>query len=85
MSRDYERFERNPNTWKRYNHEWRKVRAAYLASHPLCERCESEGRLTPATEVHHKLPLASGGTNAWENLAALCKPCHSAITIRSNA
>ena len=44
----------------------------------------SEGRLTPAEEVHHILPLASGGTNDEGNLMALCKSCHSSITIGSN-
>ena len=38
------------------------------------------GRMTPAEEVHHKLPLSRGGTHAQSNLMALCKPCHSRIT-----
>ena len=41
----------------------------------------SEGRLTPAQEVHHILPFADGGTNDEDNLMALCKSCHSGITI----
>lgn len=32
---------------------WRNLRNAYLMEHPLCERCEKEGRITPATDVHH--------------------------------
>ena len=44
----------------------------------------SEGRLTPAEEVHHILPLAVGGTHDENNLMALCKSCHSRITIKSN-
>jgi 5-methylcytosine-specific restriction protein A len=33
--------------------------------------------------VHHILPLANGGTNEEGNLIALCKSCHSKITIGS--
>jgi 5-methylcytosine-specific restriction protein A len=40
--------------------------------------------LTAAEEVHHVLPLANGGTNDEGNLMALCKSCHSSITIGSN-
>jgi len=37
--------------------------------------------LVPATEVHHIVPLDKGGSNADENLQALCKPCHSRHTL----
>ena len=53
------------------------------AEYPLCEQCKSEGRLTAAEEVHHILPLANGGTNDEGNLMALCKSCHSSITIET--
>jgi len=39
-----------------------------------------EGRITPAEEVHHVLPLSHGGTHSEDNLMALCKSCHSRIT-----
>ena len=32
-----------------------------------------------AEEVHHKKPLAEGGTHDWNNLIALCKVCHARI------
>jgi 5-methylcytosine-specific restriction protein A len=51
-----------------------------LARHPLCELCEQAGKLIPADEVHHILPVADGGTHAESNLQALCKPCHAAVT-----
>ena len=38
-----------------------------------------DGRLTPAEEVHHKVPLSEGGTHARDNLIALCKSCHARI------
>ena len=82
--RQYNQNLRDPDTNKRYGRAWKKLRARFLLRHPLCEQCRSEGRLTPAHEVHHILPLANGGTNDNSNLMALCKSCHSKITISSN-
>lgn len=30
---------------------WLNLRRAILSAHPLCERCEAQGYITPATEV----------------------------------
>ena len=81
--KQYNRYLRDPDTNKRYGRAWKKLRARFLLQHPLCELCRSEGRLTAAEEVHHVLPLANGGTNEEGNLMALCKSCHSKITIGS--
>ena len=82
--RQYNKYQRDPDTNQRYGRAWRRIRARYIQAHPLCEQCQSEGRLTPAEEVHHILPLADGGTHDVRNLMALCKSCHSRITIGSN-
>ena len=66
---------------QRYGYQWRKLRARFLNAHPLCEQCKASGRYTAATEVHHIKPLADGGTNDERNLMALCKSCHSRITL----
>ena len=66
---------------KRYGYRWRKLRGRFLNNHPLCEQCLSAGRYTAATEVHHIKPLADGGSNDEKNLMALCKSCHSRITL----
>ena len=79
--RDFTRYEREPGRLKRYGRVWSGIRKRFLAQHPLCEKCLENGRVTPAAEVHHRIPLANGGTHDWDNLAALCKSCHSAITI----
>lgn len=76
----YNRYERTPEMKKSYNGVWPAIRRRYITAHPLCEMCRREGRITPAAEVHHILPLADGGTHDPENLMALCKPCHSRIT-----
>ena len=64
---------------------------AYLQEHPLCERCYREGieqRGKPykrsAIDLHHKVPVESAHTIQemeqlaydWNNLQALCIPCH---------
>lgn len=49
----------------------------------LCEHCLSKGIVTPAALVHHKRPITAENVNDynitlnWENLAALCRPCHA--------
>jgi 5-methylcytosine-specific restriction protein A len=78
-AREYERYRRDPATRKRYGQQWRIIRALYIAGHPLCERCKEAGRITPAQEVHHILPLAQGGSHDVENLMSLCASCHSSI------
>ena len=82
VSSHYNRYERDPASKKHYGYQWQKVRARFLAAHPLCAECMARGRATPASEVHHILPLSRGGTHDETNLAALCKPCHSAISAR---
>jgi len=83
-AQEYERYRRDPETRKRYGYAWRRIRARYIAAHPLCERCDSNGRLTPAEQVHHKIPLTEGGTHKEGNLQALCRACHSGITLAEN-
>ena len=82
MNRQYEHYGRSKEAKRRYGYRWKKIRAAFLQAHPLCEECKKDGRLTLATEVHHILPLGHGGTNREDNLMALCKPCHSRITVQ---
>ena len=83
IDHQYNRYLRDPDTNKRYGRAWKRLRARFLLRHPLCEECKSESRLSVAEEVHHILPLANGGTNDEGNLMALCKSCHSKITIGS--
>jgi 5-methylcytosine-specific restriction protein A len=75
----YNKHERDPESGKRYGRAWKQLRAAFLAANPLCEMCKQDGRLTPATLVHHKQKLTCGGTNDAENLMALCGECHSRL------
>lgn len=68
-----------------YGARWRRVRAAYLAAHPLCVECERAGRVVPATDVDHIVARRRGGSDEWSNLQALCHACHSRKTAREQA
>lgn len=78
-SRHYERYGRDPEHDQNYGAAWRKIRSAFLEDHPLCEICEADGKLTPATLVHHERKLRDSGSNDYENLQSLCQECHSRL------
>ena len=80
-SRDYNQRIRDPAVQKHYGRRWEKIRDLYLSKYPLCVECEKAGRLTPATEVHHIVPVTEGGGDDEGNLMAVCKPCHSRFTM----
>lgn len=82
MNKQYELFRRNPETAKRYGRSWRKIRNKFIQEHPLCQHCLEENRVKIAEEVHHILPLSRGGSHDEKNLMALCKSCHSRISVK---
>lgn len=62
--------------------QWRKLRLCYLQTHPLCELCDLEGRVTAGEDVHHiHSPFVEGMKWMYDcrNLITLCKDCHGAI------
>ena len=69
-------------TQRGYNSRWQKARKAYLRSHPLCKKCLSEGRYTPATVVDHIIPHRGNQQLFWDmtNWQPLCKACHDKKT-----
>ena len=75
----YEKYDRDPDTRRRYGRAWKRIRDSYVSQHPLCELCLKEGKLVDTEEVHHKKPLGEGGTHARDNLIALCKTCHARL------
>ena len=79
MQRHYEHFARGYNHRERYGGAWKKIRDRYIKAYPLCEKCLAEKKATMATLVHHKIPLANGGTNDESNLMSLCVSCHERI------
>lgn len=79
MSKRYERYSRDKHHGENYGKAWRKIRRAYVESHPLCEKCLEEGRYVKVEEVHHIVPVSEGGTNDADNLMSLCRNCHAKI------
>ena len=68
-------------TARGYDSRWARFRASYLTAHPLCCACEKSGRVEPAHEVDHIIPLSRGGAKYDEhNLQAFCHACHSRKT-----
>lgn len=51
-------------------------RARRLRREPLCRRCKEKGVITPATEIHHIIPLRRGGSDMDSNTMPLCWECH---------
>ena len=55
---------------------WLKLRAMFLRSHPLCEKCGDVARIAH----HSKVSVKDDPSRAmeWDNLEALCQKCHEA-------
>src|SRR5262245_9449514 len=62
---------------------WQRVRLVQLREHPLCNDPyglhTKGGRIEPATEVDHVIPLREAPTLAYEpsNLQSMCHDCHA--------
>ena len=59
----YEKYDRDPAVRRRYGRVWKRIRDSYVKMHPFCELCFEKGVIVPVEEVHHKVPLAEGGTH----------------------
>lgn len=65
---------------------WRRLRASFMASHPLCEECLKRGLYIPSKHCHHKNEISNGKDEREmlsicfdeSNLSALCAKCHTA-------
>lgn len=80
--------QRDSSSERGYGARWRRSRAAFLRSHPLCEcdECRAQHRLLPATVVDHRIPHRGDMTLFWDstNWQALSKPCHDRKTARED-
>jgi len=66
----------------RYKQEkWRRLSIYYRKLHPLCAQCEAEGRVKASQMVDHIKPSKTHPELffEWNNLRALCNPCHNRI------
>ncbi len=61
---------------------WRdRVQPLQLAREPLCRMCKAAGRIQPATQVDHVMPIDEGGDPVDEaNLQSLCDEHHGMKT-----
>ena len=70
-----------------YDRAWYALAKAYRQAHPLCEHCESRGMIVASQETDHIIPfhgLSDPLRIDWDNLQALCKPCHSRKTAKED-
>jgi 5-methylcytosine-specific restriction enzyme A len=59
---------------------WKRLRAAYLVQHPLCEcGCGYAATVVDHRKAHRGDPLL---LFAWDNLQAMTKPCHDRKTAK---
>ena len=66
-----------------YGTEWDHTRARILKRDKhLCQPCRQAGQTSAATQVDHIKPRARGGSEADDNLQAICTACHLAKTAR---
>ena len=65
VTKHYNKYQRNPDTYKRYSNRWRRIRQLYIKEHPVCELCERKNILKAVED---------------ENLMSLWKRGHSKIT-----
>ncbi len=69
-----------------YGSRWRRLRRMFLRANPTCADPfgvhREAGEVVAATEVDHIVPKRQGGRDEWDNLQALCKPCHSRKTAK---
>lgn len=65
---------------------WRRIRQQALhRDHYLCQECLKSKKVTPATEVHHIVPLEVDPSLGLElsNLQSLCWRCHEGTKHRN--
>lgn len=79
-NREYDAKRRAERPWRSWysTARWRAMRAAQLASQPLCERCKARGVLQPATVAHHIKAHKGDEALFWDaaNLSSSCADCH---------
>jgi len=68
--------------WPYNTKTWKNLRAAKLASNPLCEHCTKRGEAVLAKAVDHIISIKSGGHPfpALDELNSLCARCHNEKT-----
>ncbi len=71
-------------TWRfagRRDSRWKNLSQRLRSEKPLCMRCELEGIIRAATEVHHVIPVAVRPDLELDpsNCMCICRSCHEII------
>lgn len=70
-----------------YDKQWQRLSVRVRTEQPLCEVCLKKEMVTPATEVHHIVPIDDAPWLRLErsNLMSLCNTCHNSIHAMAGA
>ena len=70
-----------------YGARWRKARLLFLQANPLCQYCQEDGRIEPATVVKHIIPHKGDQELFWDtsNWQAVCKEHHDSTIAREES
>ena len=61
--------------------QWKQFRQIQLSKHPICARCQSLGKIAPASHVDHIFPHKMDQDKWMGNrFQSLCHECHSIKT-----
>ena len=83
--------EHKPQSWeikREYNPfyssaKWKRLSKRFRQANPLCVECKRKGRDQIGHHADHIKPIEQGGDPLdWNNLNALCIPCHSSKTAK---
>ncbi len=73
-----ERARLRPTTTQRgYGAAWQRLSAQVIAWFGRCVDCGHQGSEDNPLTADHIVPKSRGGTDAWDNLIALCRNCNS--------
>ena len=81
----YRKYQRDPKINRRYDHRWRKIRAATSKPTRCARTAWPVAGTRPWLEVHHVIPLDHGGTHDESNLCAACASRATRASPRSMA
>ena len=64
-----------------YGKDWERLSTTVRTMRPLCERCQTLGRVRAATEVHHVVPIRVDPSRRLDeaNLMSVCRKCHEEL------
>ena len=67
-----------PAKQRGYGWDWDEFSRRYRAEQPLCELCQANGMVEPASSVHHIAKIEDSPERRLErvNVISLCKECH---------